>query len=101
MSNIDATANYAGQDPVLTAKRDAQSLASWATQTIGTMLAQGSSTEPASGEGEPLEHTIGFILDDEPGTVIVRVWGTQQQLDNAVTAMKDAITDAGGTITSG
>jgi hypothetical protein len=87
---------------VLTAKRAGWSYAQWIDVHIGELYGSGNSTQPASGSGSPLTHTVVWRdSSNDKWEAVFEVYGTQQELDDAVAALKARVIADGGTIVSG
>lgn len=103
MATLQVRTTWVGMtDPVLTAQRAGQTLAQWAAEHVDQLMEGEQSTEAASGSGSPLEHTIQFQFPGGPvREAVVTKYGTQQELDAAVAALKTALQAEGATIISG
>ena len=100
MATLQAATNWLDKN-LLTAKRATTLLVNWAEDHISECIeGDGESTYPASGS-TPLEHTVVWTHGGVTFTSVVRTYGSQQELDDAVAAIKDAIAANGGSVVSG
>lgn len=104
MSSSDVTTRWMAGElerAKLTAKRANETAAQWAAEAVDVVLNGGSSTDPASGSGEPIEHVVVWTKDGEEYSSTIRTYQSQSHLDELVTEFKAAVVAAGGTIVSG
>jgi hypothetical protein len=99
MASIHAKTTW-NTNQQINAKRHNQSFSAWAAAHVAAVLNGGQQTEEASGSGDPLVKIVVWEVGTDTFTTEVKVWGTQQELDDAVNALTDAIADAGGTVIS-
>ncbi len=104
MSSSDVTTAWMESAPrraKLYAKREGESAQSWADEAVDVVLFGGISTDPATGSGDPLTQVVVWALGDDEYSSTIRTWQGQATLDELVSAFKDAVVSAGGTIVEG